>query len=227
MACAGVVLRAQGGRGLRRSSDVDRQNPRGGRRVVDAPHPARCGLRDRALPRDPGRPRDLGQRARRSPGALVAEGLLQTRVYQPRPERHEYRLTDKGLDLVPALLALMQWGDRWAWPDGAGPVRVAAPRVRARRPRRGALPALRARAGAERACRGAERSRWRRARAGRARTPVGAPARREPGAAGRLLAQRAVGRRRGTPRAVCSRSHGRQRRSALRIARVAGERLSV
>ncbi len=55
---------------------------------------------------------------------LVAEGLLETRVYQSRPERHEYRLTEKGLDLVPALLALMQWGDRWAWPDGSGPVRV-------------------------------------------------------------------------------------------------------
>jgi DNA-binding HxlR family transcriptional regulator len=55
---------------------------------------------------------------------LVAEGLLETRAYQSRPERHEYRLTDKGLDLVPALLALMQWGDRWAWPDGIGPVRV-------------------------------------------------------------------------------------------------------
>ena len=56
---------------------------------------------------------------------LVAGGLLQTRVYQSRPERHEYRLTEKGLDLVPALLALMQWGDRWAWPDGIGPVRVS------------------------------------------------------------------------------------------------------
>jgi DNA-binding HxlR family transcriptional regulator len=55
---------------------------------------------------------------------LVAEGLVETRAYQSRPERHEYRLTEKGLDLVPALLALMQWGDRWAWPDGSGPVRV-------------------------------------------------------------------------------------------------------
>jgi hypothetical protein len=34
-------------------------------------------------------------------------------------ERHEYRLTDKGLDLLPAVVALMQWGDRWeADPDG-------------------------------------------------------------------------------------------------------------
>jgi DNA-binding HxlR family transcriptional regulator len=55
---------------------------------------------------------------------LVGEGILQRSVYQQRPERHEYRLTDKGADLIPALLALMQWGDRWAWPGGRGPVRV-------------------------------------------------------------------------------------------------------
>jgi DNA-binding HxlR family transcriptional regulator len=55
---------------------------------------------------------------------LVAEGLLETRVYQLRPQRHEYHLTEKGADLVPALLALMAWGDRWTWPGGRGPVRV-------------------------------------------------------------------------------------------------------
>jgi DNA-binding HxlR family transcriptional regulator len=55
---------------------------------------------------------------------LVAEGLLQRSLYQQRPERHEYRLTDKGADLIPALLALMQWGDRWAWEGQHGPVRV-------------------------------------------------------------------------------------------------------
>jgi DNA-binding HxlR family transcriptional regulator len=55
---------------------------------------------------------------------LVAEGILRRSAYQQRPERHEYRLTDKGADLIPALLALMQWGDRWAWPGGRGPVRV-------------------------------------------------------------------------------------------------------
>jgi DNA-binding HxlR family transcriptional regulator len=55
---------------------------------------------------------------------LVSEGLLETRVYQERPERHEYHLTEKGLDLVPALLALMAWGDRWAWSGGRGPITV-------------------------------------------------------------------------------------------------------
>jgi DNA-binding HxlR family transcriptional regulator len=56
--------------------------------------------------------------------ALLAEGLLERRLYQRRPERHEYRLTEKGADLIPALLALMQWGDRWKWPGGRGPVGV-------------------------------------------------------------------------------------------------------
>ena len=56
--------------------------------------------------------------------SLVREGLLETRVYQQRPERHEYVLTEKGADLVPALIALMQWGDRWKWKGGVGPVQV-------------------------------------------------------------------------------------------------------
>lgn len=55
---------------------------------------------------------------------LVAEGILKRSLYQERPERHEYGLTEKGADLIPALLALMQWGDRWAWTGGRGPVRV-------------------------------------------------------------------------------------------------------
>jgi len=56
--------------------------------------------------------------------ALVADGILERSVYQQRPERHEYRLTAKGAELIPALLALMQWGDRWTWPGERGPVRV-------------------------------------------------------------------------------------------------------
>jgi DNA-binding HxlR family transcriptional regulator len=56
--------------------------------------------------------------------SLRAEGLLETVVYQQRPRRSEYRLTRKGAELLPALLALMQWGDRWMWDDGQGPVRA-------------------------------------------------------------------------------------------------------
>ncbi|HDR9767040.1 TPA: helix-turn-helix transcriptional regulator [Burkholderia cepacia ATCC 25416] len=51
---------------------------------------------------------------------LVDEGVLAKRAYQERPPRFEYRLTDKGLDLYPTLLALTAWGDRWK-DDGQGP----------------------------------------------------------------------------------------------------------
>ena len=51
---------------------------------------------------------------------LVDAGVLERRVYQRAPERHEYRLTEKGLDLYPVLMALVRWGDRWH-DDGQGP----------------------------------------------------------------------------------------------------------
>lgn len=44
---------------------------------------------------------------------LVAEGVLERRRYREHPPRHEYRLTEKGLDLYPVLLALVRFGDRW------------------------------------------------------------------------------------------------------------------
>lgn len=43
---------------------------------------------------------------------LVAHGILARRPYQERPVRHEYVLTEKGLDLYPVLVSLMQWGMR-------------------------------------------------------------------------------------------------------------------
>lgn len=50
---------------------------------------------------------------------LVDFGILERRLYQERPERFEYRLTERGLDLYPVLISLMRWGDRWlAGPDG-------------------------------------------------------------------------------------------------------------
>lgn len=50
---------------------------------------------------------------------LVAAGVLERRQYQDRPDRYEYRLTDRGRDLYPIFLALMRWGDRWlAGPEG-------------------------------------------------------------------------------------------------------------
>jgi DNA-binding HxlR family transcriptional regulator len=43
---------------------------------------------------------------------LVDEGILERRAYQESPPRDEYFLTEKGLDLWPALIALQGWGDR-------------------------------------------------------------------------------------------------------------------
>jgi DNA-binding HxlR family transcriptional regulator len=52
---------------------------------------------------------------------LVDEGLLEREPYREPGQRtrHGYRLTDKGADLLPALIALKQWGDRWLSPAGA------------------------------------------------------------------------------------------------------------
>jgi DNA-binding HxlR family transcriptional regulator len=49
---------------------------------------------------------------------LVEAGLLRRQRYQERPERFEYRLTAKGVDLWPVIVALLQWGDRHAAPAG-------------------------------------------------------------------------------------------------------------
>ena len=52
---------------------------------------------------------------------LVDRGVLSKTPYQSRPVRYEYRLTPKGRDLSPALVALMRWGDKWL-ADGDPPV---------------------------------------------------------------------------------------------------------
>jgi DNA-binding HxlR family transcriptional regulator len=53
---------------------------------------------------------------------LVDQGVLEKRLYQQRPKRYEYMLTEKGLDLWPTIVALMQWGDRYAAPAAGAPV---------------------------------------------------------------------------------------------------------
>jgi DNA-binding HxlR family transcriptional regulator len=50
--------------------------------------------------------------------AFVDAGIMTRRRYSEQPELFEYLLTDKGRDLLPALVALSSWGDRWAAPDG-------------------------------------------------------------------------------------------------------------
>jgi DNA-binding HxlR family transcriptional regulator len=52
---------------------------------------------------------------------LVEQGVLRRQPYrQPgHRTREEYRLTDKGRELYPVLMALLAWGDRWmADPEG-------------------------------------------------------------------------------------------------------------
>jgi DNA-binding HxlR family transcriptional regulator len=46
-------------------------------------------------------------------GRLVDAEVLVKVAYQERPPRFDYRLTEKGASLSPALIALMHWGDRW------------------------------------------------------------------------------------------------------------------
>jgi len=57
---------------------------------------------------------------------LVDQGILRRVPYQAEGERqrHEYRLTTKGIDLYPTLVALMEWGDRYLAPEGEVPMEL-------------------------------------------------------------------------------------------------------
>ena len=50
---------------------------------------------------------------------LTAGGLLERRLYNEKPPRHEYVLTEKGRDLRPVLLTLLQWGNKYCNAPGA------------------------------------------------------------------------------------------------------------
>jgi DNA-binding HxlR family transcriptional regulator len=45
---------------------------------------------------------------------LVAEGFLERRKYQSRPDRYEYTLTERSRDLLPVVEALAAWSVRWS-----------------------------------------------------------------------------------------------------------------
>ena len=55
---------------------------------------------------------------------LISHSIVIRVPYQERPTRYEYRLTSKGLDLSPSLVALMHWGDTWCITDGPPTVLV-------------------------------------------------------------------------------------------------------
>ena len=48
---------------------------------------------------------------------FVAEGIMRTRPIAG-DDAHEYVLTDKGRELQPVIIALTEWGDRYAAPEG-------------------------------------------------------------------------------------------------------------
>ena len=57
-------------------------------------------------------------------GRLVDTGVL---VREPCPDdrrKIEYRLTDKGMDLLPTMIALRQWGEKWETGTPSNPVLV-------------------------------------------------------------------------------------------------------
>jgi DNA-binding HxlR family transcriptional regulator len=54
--------------------------------------------------------------------ALVANGIVERMAYSRHPVRYDYRLTEAGRDLIPAILALTAWGDRWARPRQGVPI---------------------------------------------------------------------------------------------------------
>lgn len=44
---------------------------------------------------------------------LEVDGIVHRRAYSERPRRFNYALTEKGRDLLPVLLALRTWGEKW------------------------------------------------------------------------------------------------------------------
>jgi DNA-binding HxlR family transcriptional regulator len=58
-----------------------------------------------------GAPRDiLTDRLRK----LETSGIVERRLYNEHPPRHEYHLTRAGHELFPAMISLLTWGERWA-----------------------------------------------------------------------------------------------------------------
>ncbi len=52
---------------------------------------------------------------------LVSMDILRREKYMDNPPRYEYRLTEKGLDLYPVILALINWAEQHQPTDGNSP----------------------------------------------------------------------------------------------------------
>lgn len=53
---------------------------------------------------------------------LCENGILERVPIKEGAKRHEYLLTRKGKELMPVLIALTQWGDKWIYGDDGKPV---------------------------------------------------------------------------------------------------------
>jgi DNA-binding HxlR family transcriptional regulator len=58
---------------------------------------------------------------------LCSHGVLTKVPYGDSPNRFAYRLTEKGRDLQPVLLAIMAWGDKWGATAGNPPLQPTDP----------------------------------------------------------------------------------------------------
>ena len=55
---------------------------------------------------------------------LVEAGVMERKPVVGRGNSQDYTLTPMGRDLFPAIISLMQWGDRWIYGIERAPVRV-------------------------------------------------------------------------------------------------------
>jgi DNA-binding HxlR family transcriptional regulator len=56
--------------------------------------------------------------------ALVEREVVGRSPYQQKPSRYDYHLTEKGSELAVVLFAMMAWGDRWGYGEGAEPIHL-------------------------------------------------------------------------------------------------------
>lgn len=55
---------------------------------------------------------------------LLDAGIVKKAPYGEHRKRYEYYLTEKGLDLFPILMAMIEWGDRWESDEDGVPLTV-------------------------------------------------------------------------------------------------------
>ena len=53
---------------------------------------------------------------------LCEAEILERVPYQERPTRYEYRLTQKGVDLYPVMMAMAEWSNKYYADDGGAPL---------------------------------------------------------------------------------------------------------